>query len=672
MKLIDVLKKQELNFHIIDVENLTLEQTLSFISELLSEEPAKIESLSSIIHSQTGGNPFFIIETVHSLITQGVITFKDGETILDTSKLESFRFSEDIIDILLLRINTLSSDTLTVLSYASVIGKKFLLQEIFNLLSFMQPSKIIECIEEAIRERLLSRNVAFQEEIVFVHDRVRDAFYKKLDIDTQKQLHRKIAFFLEEQYKRGNSELIHELAIHFLEAGIEDKGLVYSLEAAKRSKLDYAFEEAVTLFSRSKEILEKYKKQNTPQYLNILENLGELYFLTGKFDTSLETFRSCLSLIPSQDLLHIVKIYGYMGDVLLGKGNLNEAIEVLHKGLKILKVPEIPSNKFHMKLVILKELFRELLHINFPQVFISRRDKSTPLDISKLELFEKICKVYYFVDKKKMFYYYLKGRNLSEKLGILKQMGHYYLYGGAVWITFPNFRYAFKDLENAINIAQRLGDRNLNVLARSYYYIYVAYFANQPTLAVQYGEEIGKDLFSIGEFWTLSMVGQAFLVHNYLLVGEFKKALKLAEESLQLARSLKTLQTTAVSLNNMTSASYYIGNVDERILELAKEAIDTQIKAGHRPGIVYSKHHLAFIYLRRREFEKAIEVIEETIKLFPTYYEGGVWNVIIFPTAAEIYIEFILDRNPQDAFYIKRILLDTASICRLSIFDRKN
>ena len=653
-----VIKELEKKIEIgrLKLENLNEEQTRKVISGILQEEEGKIKELAFQIYLHTGGNPFFIVELLHTLIDKGTVYYHQGHYLYKIEDIKKLDLPANVVDLLILRIERLSEITIKVLSYAATLGKKFYLEDLIKILKFMDKEEIVRAVKEGEREQILTHSYALREEILFIHDRVREAFYKKLPQEERIQLNQKIAQSIEKQNRDNLDKVIFELAYHYWEGKVEDKALEYSYKAAKRAQNDFAYQEAIDFYLKVKKILEKKNRQATWQYRDTLENLGEVYRLRGKFDDSFDALYSCLKLIKDEEKLYKAKIYSKIGDTLFEKGEVEEAIQWYIKGLKILKV-RVPSSKIGVILKMLKEFIVQIFHMYFPIIFVSQQYKPDPLKILISRIYSQLGRCYYFSDMNKAFHASLSSLNLAEKIGPSRELASAYYYIACMWTVFPWFTRTFRDIYKSITVAKSIQDKLAEGSAYAYM-VYVSWVANRLELGLEYAQKSISLLRELGEYWNLG-VAFTFRTAINMSIGDFKKTLYECEEHLTSALEVKLSQSIgwALFLRGLTLS--FIGKVDEKVIEDLKQAYKLMEETRDFPNVMYTLAILSFAYLRRNKYKEAIETIEKAIDMFPAYHNKVPWVYALFSIGAQIYYEFLknnphLSKRERD-YYLRRM-----------------
>ncbi|MDD5654677.1 MAG: AAA family ATPase, partial [Candidatus Omnitrophica bacterium] len=648
------LAEQNISLMQIPVKSFSLNETAQIICQIFLEKEEHVLPLAQELQERAKGNPFFTLELLHSLVDEGVVSLKEEHYIYDLDKLKSASLPTTIVDAVLKRMKDLSVEEQEIISYASIMGKEIdfkLLAELSN----KQTDTILSSIEDGIKNQLLFRDLTGQENIFFMHDRIREAFYKRVSEEDRVPLHKHIAEVLEAQNIKDPGPVLYDLAYHFTQGKVEDKALQYAIPAAHKAKSSYANVLAIELFNSARVLLKRLQQTQGPQYIDVLENLGETYRLAGRFEESLEALKTCETIIPVTDKLHKAQLLSKEGETLFEKGEKENSIRAMESAIMNLG-EKIPNNIMTIMLGVTKEFSIQMFHTWFPKWLVRDEYVGTSTDLAILKLYAILARVYYFVDIYKAFYFFLKGLNKGEKIGPCPELALNYIMGIPVWSTFPWVSRAFRDGNKGIKMAQDFGDKRKEGTGWAYL-VYGSYIANKTKQGVDYAPKAINLLKGAGEYWDLG-VAFAFRNHSSWVMGRLKEYIIEVEEFIKIAKEAKVLQNFGWGLGERSKLWALIGEINEGTISDMKECIELMQKTGDYSNVPYFKSRLAFVYLRAGDYEKAIGETEEAIKLFPNPYMQGAWVADVFALGAQVYLDAIVnilglskDKKKQ---YIKR------------------
>ncbi|HKN57617.1 MAG TPA: BREX system ATP-binding domain-containing protein, partial [Gemmatimonadaceae bacterium] len=228
------------------------------VSLMFGSDRDSTRHFSTLLYDWTRGNPFFVEETVKSLVESGALTRQDGHW--TGWEMETIPLPPTIRDVLRARVDRLPQDARTLANLAAVIGTRAP-HETLSKVSGLDEPKIITALDELIAQRVLRETDDVDAiHYDFTHPLLQQVLYSELGQARARLLHAMIAEALESLY--GDAALAHadELALHFARAHsppLARKAIRY-LHAAGRSALEkYANREAANYLDAALEQLDQ-------------------------------------------------------------------------------------------------------------------------------------------------------------------------------------------------------------------------------------------------------------------------------------------------------------------------------------------------------------------------------------------------------------------------------
>ncbi|NCG17412.1 MAG: AAA family ATPase, partial [Rhodobacterales bacterium] len=123
------LKRAGRNVASIDLQALAPEETCALVRSTLGDPPG-IADLSGVIHDKTSGNPFFVLQFLTGLAQDGLLERAEanGEWTWSIGAVKARIATQNVVEVLLSRLRTLSPETQGVLRVAACLGSTFDLQ----------------------------------------------------------------------------------------------------------------------------------------------------------------------------------------------------------------------------------------------------------------------------------------------------------------------------------------------------------------------------------------------------------------------------------------------------------------------------------------------------------------------------------------------------------------
>jgi class 3 adenylate cyclase len=195
----------------IALERLSDPETAELVSQLLGPH-SSVGELATIIIERAAGNPFFAEEIVRELAERGVLQGKSGAYI-STAEGAAVRVPATLQATIAARIDRLDPKAKRTLSAAAVVGSNFN-RELLETLG-IQP-----VIEDLVRAQLIDQiGSTRQPEYVFYHPLIRTVAYESQLKSDRAELHRRIAAAIESRDPAAADENAALIAEHLQAAG---------------------------------------------------------------------------------------------------------------------------------------------------------------------------------------------------------------------------------------------------------------------------------------------------------------------------------------------------------------------------------------------------------------------------------------------------------------------
>ncbi len=218
--------------------------------QVLVGEAASLAPRKRLLIERTAGNPFFLVESVRTLVEIQALVGERGSYRLAQS-LPTIQVPATVQAVLAARIDRLPSEEKRLLQTAAVIGTEVL----FPLLQ-----AITELSEESLHRGLAHLQAAeflyetrlFPErEYTFKHALTHEVAYGGLLQERRRMLHARIVETIEVLSADGLAEQAEHLAYHALRGEVWDKALAYCRQAGEKAMARSAYREAVGYFEQA-------------------------------------------------------------------------------------------------------------------------------------------------------------------------------------------------------------------------------------------------------------------------------------------------------------------------------------------------------------------------------------------------------------------------------------
>jgi hypothetical protein len=284
----------------LELGSLNADDTLQVLRSMIGgerEDPAReLEEFGRRLHAETGGQPFFLLETIRALLDRGTLHANSGAGAGATAGTIEYAEEElagllppGVRGLIRERLSRLAPAASDLLAAGAVLGDGFEF-EIVRRVAGRGEGEALSALDEALRGRVLreSRHWRGGEHggYSFVHDKIRDVVYTDAGEARRRVFHRRALETLE-----AEGAPAAELARHALAARANEAAFRHSVAAAVEALAVFAVEGARTHFGRARSLLEgegvsrgKTSQLGTPEErIRLYAGLGRVHEVTREW-----------------------------------------------------------------------------------------------------------------------------------------------------------------------------------------------------------------------------------------------------------------------------------------------------------------------------------------------------------------------------------------------------
>jgi class 3 adenylate cyclase/predicted ATPase len=365
------------------------EAIAELLRDLLGTDPS-VTSIGTRIRERTGGNPFFIEETVQALAEGGSLEGTRGAYRL-LQPAADLTLPTTVQAVLAARIDRLGERERHVLQTAAVIGRTFT-EPILRRVVELPETELGRALDRLTAAEFIYEQALYPElEYIFKHALTQEVAYQSLLNERRLTLHEHVAQAIESVFAGRLDEHLSELAHHYSHSRNTDKAIDYSRLAGERavrlsanveaiSHLTRGLEllktlpdtslraerelalqialgvplsavrglaspEAGSLYARARELCQQVGE--TPELFRVLRGLWEFHELRAEYRTAFELAEELLALAERlQDRALLLIAHDVMGDTSLWVGDFPAARAHLEQGFRLYDVDEHRSHAF--------------------------------------------------------------------------------------------------------------------------------------------------------------------------------------------------------------------------------------------------------------------------------------------------------------------------------------
>jgi PAS domain S-box-containing protein len=268
---------------------LTSSDLADLIADSLHCERERAAALAALIHEKTAGNPFFAIQFISEFVEGGLLAFdyNTGKWIWDLESIRSKGFADNVVDLLVGKLNRLPIRTEQILRLLACMGNSAEFDWL-GMVSQQSNEEVHRGLLEAIQAGLVIHS---EHSCKFTHDRVQEAAYSLIPEADRAEEHLRIGRRLVTHTRpEKREEAIFEIVNQFNRGATliklpEERGRVAELcvLAAKRAKASSAYASALTYLTAGAALLPENSWEDRHELCFTLElTRAECEFLTGR------------------------------------------------------------------------------------------------------------------------------------------------------------------------------------------------------------------------------------------------------------------------------------------------------------------------------------------------------------------------------------------------------
>jgi tetratricopeptide (TPR) repeat protein len=254
-----------------------------FLQTLLGDDPS-LKALKKILIERTEGNPFFLEESVRTLVETQELVGQSGAYCL-TQDQPTIQMPPTVQAVLAARIDRLPEEQKRLLQTAAVIGTTVPFP-LLRAIAEIPEAVLYRGLVHIQAAQFLYETMLFPERVyTFKHALTHEVAYGSLLHERRRRLHTQIVETLESLYANRLDEHLERLAYHAFRGEVWDKALHYLRQIGTKAAMRSAHREAVIYYEQALEAL-----THLPESRDILEQAIDLrlvlrhsFFALGEF-----------------------------------------------------------------------------------------------------------------------------------------------------------------------------------------------------------------------------------------------------------------------------------------------------------------------------------------------------------------------------------------------------
>src|SRR5258706_2293490 len=264
------------------VTELTLQPLDAAETAKLASHVANRElDLGPVMHlfQETEGYPLFVVEMVRADLGRVSTSPPEADRSRQTPLDDARTLPPRVHAVLVGRLLQLSASARAFVECAATIGREFTLDLLITV-GNADADSAVSALDELWHKRIVRERGANNYD--FTHDKLREVAYGEISAPQRRMLHRRVAQALEAMHAEDLDSVSGQIASHYERAGMIEQALPHYQRAAAVAQRGYANEDAISLLSRSLELLELLPagSKRDKQELSLQLALAPIYRVT--------------------------------------------------------------------------------------------------------------------------------------------------------------------------------------------------------------------------------------------------------------------------------------------------------------------------------------------------------------------------------------------------------
>ena len=614
---------------------LNLQDINHLIADSLKCSLTECLLLAQLIYTKTQGNPFFTNEFLYSLYTDKLLYFDNqiGRWEWDLNKIQVQDITDNVVELMVSKIQKLPSVTQQLLKLAAAIGNRFeqktlaivAKQTIVETNNHLQNAIAVglifpldDTICKIIDLDVLERS-QIECEYKFAHDKIQQAAYTLISAQDKPSVHWQIGELLLQHTSVADLEhkifdIVNQLNLgsKFISSQSQQIDIAnLNLIAAKKAKASAAYQPTYEYLKAGLDLLPQNSwEQHYELTLNIYLEAAEIAYLCTDFEQTKQL--AAVVMQQARSLPDKIEIYKVKIQAAVTQNEFKTAIQIGLEALSLLGVP-LPENpsKFQVTLALLKT--RIALAFKQSEALIALPVMTDANKISAMSIMTIVRIAAYVTNPQLLFFMTLKRISLSLKYGNdLASPYAYFDYSMFLINVVKNIKGAYEIGEVSLKLIDKLEAEEFAIKTKLMVYAYLNHWQNPLSQTLKVSLEFYYKALETGD---LEYSGYAINTYSFFAYFCGEELGKLEQEMVGYSQVLAKIGQT-LSLHQNTLYRQVILNLlgkTENPCKLNGEAYDEDLmlplhqQANERIIIFYFYFHKLILCYLFGEYALAIE-----------------------------------------------------------------
>ena len=359
------LRDMFVHAHHLALERLPLEDIGSMMRSMLGDTGTQHRAIVQMLHEETSGNAFFVVEAIRSLAERAGGLDRIGDAEVDRELLKG-----TLSALIGGRVRAMPAPLVRLLQIAAVQGREIDRAVLATLAE--HDGEVERLLSASVESDVFSVREATYS---FAHDKIRESVLEGLTTSQRRTIHERVASAIERAHAESIAEYALVLAYHWKESGASpEKEATYAAMAGRQLVERGSYRDAIPQLTRA---LDLYRTVATPP-MNVAKlerSLGEAYFSDGQMDRA---------------RIHLKRAVGLLG-------------------------APFPVTASGVLLGLLRETLRQMAHRFLPSTWFVRPADAATQALEASVAYERLSHIIFFDNETvPLLYASLRSLNLAE------------------------------------------------------------------------------------------------------------------------------------------------------------------------------------------------------------------------------------------------------------------
>jgi PAS domain S-box-containing protein len=467
------------------------------IADTLSRDQESVMTLANLVVQKTNGNPFFVNQFLTTLYEEDLLIFETEkrEWQWEMPRIQALDITGNVVELLIKRLERLSSETQHLLRLAACIGNQFDLKTL-SLITDKTPADTFHGLFPASQEGIIipfsdsdakslpdHDGIKGGKSFKFLHDRVQQAVYALIEEQEKKKVHLKIGRLLLEDAKGDAPEdRLFDILNHLNPArdlitqqADRDALAKLNLNAGRKAKVSAAYEMAFEYLKIGLGLLHPDSWRDQYELsLELHNEATEVACLSGHFEQMehlVETVSQNASTVQDKVAVYQFRVLGYWAQNKLSEA-LDAALDILQmlgmRFTKELTLTDIRRSVNQTQSAVGRKTAEELLDL--PQM-------NDPVNLAILRIIKDAAFCAYFTRFELFVQLLLAGINLILRHGNTSLSPFFYcFYGSVLCGVTGDIDSGYKYGQLGLDLLKRLNAREIMCRTVFAFNVYIRHF----------------------------------------------------------------------------------------------------------------------------------------------------------------------------------------------------